>query len=191
VRFQRGFVGEEMIKPAIEPILGDLLIAELQQIAQRRAAVPVLRDVQLARWLAEPRRHQHSCHLRPGNAFLAERKQSLAQLLEADPAPQGEHQIHVAKSTRAFDGNPLQAHRHRQMFAAVVKKLGLFGSADQMPRQRPPFDATTLVEFAELRHGLLNDATTNPDAAHQTPIAMNLAILLASRVAQIHAPNQI
>jgi hypothetical protein len=35
---QRGLVGEEMIKPAIEPIFGDLLIAELQQIARRRAA---------------------------------------------------------------------------------------------------------------------------------------------------------
>jgi hypothetical protein len=42
MRLQRGLVGEEMIKPAVEPILGDLLIAELQQIAQRRAAVPVL-----------------------------------------------------------------------------------------------------------------------------------------------------
>ena len=37
MRFQRGFMGEEMIKPAIEPILGDLLIAKLQQIAQRRS----------------------------------------------------------------------------------------------------------------------------------------------------------
>ena len=37
MRFQGGFVGEEMIKPAIEPILGDLLIAKLQQIAQRRS----------------------------------------------------------------------------------------------------------------------------------------------------------
>jgi len=52
MRFQRGFVAEQMIKSAIEPILGDLLIAKLQQIAQRRAAVPVLGDVQFARRLA-------------------------------------------------------------------------------------------------------------------------------------------
>jgi hypothetical protein len=77
------------------------------------------------------------------------------------------------------------------MSAAVVKKLRPLGSADQVLRQRPGFDAATLVEFAEMRHGLLNDATTNPNATHQTPIAMNLAVLLAGRVAQIHAPNQI
>jgi hypothetical protein len=60
-----------------------------------------------------------------------------------------------------------------------------------MPPQRPRFKATTFIKFAEMRHRLLNDATPNPHAAHQTPIAMNLAVLLASRVAQIHAPNQI
>ena len=54
-----------MIEPAIEPILVDLLIAELEQIAKRRAAIPILGNVQLARRLAEPRRNQHGRHLRP------------------------------------------------------------------------------------------------------------------------------
>ncbi|MBA0083596.1 MAG: hypothetical protein HRJ53_01230, partial [Acidobacteria bacterium Pan2503] len=67
------------------------------------------------------------------------------------------------------------------MFATVVKKLRAFGSADQMPRQCSGFEATTFVEFTELRHRLLNDASANPNAAHQTPIAMNLAVLLANR----------
>ena len=44
MRLQRGLVGEEMIKPAVEPILGDLLIAEL--LAQRiRADIAKWRDV--------------------------------------------------------------------------------------------------------------------------------------------------
>jgi hypothetical protein len=34
MRFRRGFMGEEMIEPAVKPIFGDLLIAELEQIAQ-------------------------------------------------------------------------------------------------------------------------------------------------------------
>ena len=88
-----------MIKSAIEPILGDLLIAELQQIAQRRAAVPVLSDVKFARRLAEPRCHQNGRRLRPGDAFLPDRKQSLAQFLKADPAPQGECKVDIAEPT--------------------------------------------------------------------------------------------
>ncbi len=190
MRFERGLVREQMIEPAIEPILVDLLIAKLQQIAKRRAAIPVLGNVQLARRLAEPRRHQHGRHLRPGDALLADRKQPLAQILKPHPAPQRQRQIHIAKLTRALDANALQPHRHRQISAAVVEQLRLLGRADQTPRQRPRLDATVLIELAEMRHRLLNDATTNTNAAHQAPIAMNLAVLLANRVAQIHAPSK-
>jgi hypothetical protein len=56
-------------------------------------------------------------------------------------------------------------------------------------------DLLTVVDHARQRWAghfrLLNHASANPNAAHQTPIAMNLAVLLSSRVAQIHAPNQI
>ena len=60
-----------------------------------------------------------------------------------------------------------------------------------MPRQRLRLNTTTFIEFAEMRHRLLNDATTNSNAAHQTPIAMDLAVFRASRVAQIHALSHI
>src|SRR6201995_2116215 len=49
MRFEGGLVSEQMIEGAVETILVDLLIAELQQIAQRCATVPVLGNVQLAR----------------------------------------------------------------------------------------------------------------------------------------------
>jgi len=47
-----------------------------------------------------------------------------------------------------------------------------------------------LIELAELRHRLLNDATTDAHAAHQPPVTMDLAVLLARRVAQVHAAYQ-
>ena len=56
-----------MIEAAIKTILVDLLIPELQQIAERRAPVPILGNVQLARWFTEPRRNQHGRHLRPSD----------------------------------------------------------------------------------------------------------------------------
>src|SRR3977135_2580753 len=64
-------------------------------------------------------------------------------------------------------------------------------SSDQPVRQRPCLHATLLIEFAELRHRLLNDPTTNTHAAHKAPIAMNLPILAYRGVAQIHAPELI
>ena len=53
MRLQRRLVREQAIERAIEPVLVDLLIAELQQIAKRCAAIPILGNVQLARRLAE------------------------------------------------------------------------------------------------------------------------------------------
>jgi hypothetical protein len=76
-----------MIEPAVEAILVDLFVAELKQIAQRRAARSVLGDMQLARGLAEPRRNQNCRQLRPRDVFPLARGQLLAQILKAYPAP--------------------------------------------------------------------------------------------------------
>ena len=117
-------------------------------------------------------------------------KQPLAQLLKARPAPQRQRQIHIAELTRALDANALQAHRHRQMSAAVVEQPRLLGCADQPASQRPRLNATVLIKLAKMRHRLLNDTTPDTNAAHQPPIAVNLPVLLANRVAQIHAPSE-
>jgi hypothetical protein len=45
-----------------------------------------------------------------------------------------------------------------------------------------------LIEFAELRDRLLNYAPSNPNAAHQSPITMDLPVLFTNRMAQVHAP---
>ena len=60
-----------------------------------------------------------------------------------------------------------------------------------MPRKLSGFDAAALVKLAKVRHRLLDDPPPHPDAAHQTPITVDLHILLASRVAQIHAAKHI
>src|SRR5262245_14717966 len=190
MRFKGRLVHEQMIEAAIKAILVDLPIAELQQIAKCRAPVPILGNVQLARRLAEPRRHQHACHRRPGNAFLAHRKQSLAQLLKARPTPQRKRQIHIAELAGALDANPLQAHRNRQMFAAIIEQWRLLGSTDQSARKNSRLNASVLIELTQMRHRLLDDASPDAHAAYQAPIAMNLSVLLANRVAQVHAPSE-
>ena len=121
---------------------------------------------------------------------LPDRQQPLAQLLKPRPAPQRQRQIHIAELTRALDANALQAHRHRQMLAAIIEQLRLLGSADQPARKRPRLNASVLIELAKMRHRLLNDTPPDAHAAHQPPIAVNLPVLLANRVAQIHAPSE-
>ena len=87
MRFESPLVREQAIERAIEPFLVDLLVAKLQQVAKRRAAIPVLGNMKFAGWLAQPSRHQHRRHLRPGDAFPARQEQALAQLLKPHPAP--------------------------------------------------------------------------------------------------------
>src|SRR5579871_904229 len=74
--------------------------------------------------------------------------------------------------------------------AAVVKQLRFFGSADQMPGQRTRLEPATLIELAKMRDSLLNDQPTHANAAYKTPVTVNLPVLLANRVAQIHATNK-
>jgi hypothetical protein len=121
MRFELALVGEQMVEPAIEPILVHLLVTELQQIRERRAAVPILRNVQLAGWLAKPRGDQHGRHLRPRDPLLADRKQPLAQSLQPGASPQRERQIHIAKLTWTLDADALQPHRHRRLLAAIIE----------------------------------------------------------------------
>src|SRR5262245_59471875 len=59
-----------------------------------------------------------------------------------------------------------------------------------MPRQRPCLDPSMLVEFTKVRHRLLDHPLADPHAAHQAPVAVDLAVLLANRMAQVHAPPE-
>ena len=74
------------------------------------------------------------------------------------------------------------------MFAAVVEQPRFFRGADQAARKRARLDPSALVELAKVGDRLLDHAPSNPNAAHQTPIAMDLAVLPANRMAQVHAP---
>jgi len=93
MRFELRLVCEQMIEATIKPILVDLLVSELQQIGKCRAPIPILGNVQLAGWLAEPRRHQHGRHLRPRDALLSDWQQPLAQILKPRSSPQRKRKV--------------------------------------------------------------------------------------------------
>jgi hypothetical protein len=68
---------------------------------------------------------------------------------------------YIAKSTRAFDPDALQTNRYRHMLAAVIEQLRLLRCPDQPASQRPRLNPAMLVDFAKMRHRLLDD--TMPD----------------------------
>ena len=58
-------------------------------------------------------------------------------------------------------------------------------------RASPPrLNTSVLIELAKMRHRLLDDAPPDTHAAHQAPIAVDFPVLLANRVAQVHAPSE-
>ena len=91
---------------------------------------------------------------------------------------------------RALDADPLQAHRHGELRAAIVEQLRLLGGANQAARECPGLELAVLVELAQLRYRLLNHPPPDAHAAHQAPVPVNLAVLLARSVAQVHATDQ-
>lgn len=187
VRLQRGLVLQQQIERSIQPVLVDQIAVELQQVAQRRATVPVLGDVQLARRLAQPSRHQYRRHLRPGHRFLARGHQPLAQIGQPRAAPQGQRQVDVAELARAFDAHALQAHRDRHIGLTVVEQAGLLRRSDQLPRQRPRLQPASRIQLAKLSDCLLDHPTTDTNAAYQPPVAVHLPVLPSRRVTQVHA----
>ena len=122
--------------------------------------------------------------------FLARRQQLLTQLRQTRASPQRQSQVHFTELPRAFDADFLQAHRHVQMTAAVIEQTPLLRRTDQGACKRLRFEASLIIEFAKMRHGLLNDAPTHSHAADQAPVAMDFAVLLASCMAQVHAAYQ-
>ena len=59
-----------------------------------------------------------------------------------------------------------------------------------MPRKRTCLDLAVLIKLAEMCHRLLNDTPPDAHAAHQSPGAVHLAVLLANRMAQVHAQTE-
>jgi hypothetical protein len=190
MRFERRFMFEQLIEPAIQSVFVDLQLIQLQQIGERRAPVPVLRNVQLAGGFAQSCRDQHRGDLLPADLLLARCQHLAAKLLEPHPAPQSQRQIHITELPRALNAHALQTYRHGPLIRAVVEQRRLFRRADQASRQRACLQAPFGIEFTELRDGLLNHAPTHAHTLHQSPIAMRLAVFLARRVPQIHAAYQ-
>ena len=84
----------------------------------------------------------------------------------------------------------MEPHWNSQLLAAIVEQLGLLRRPDYMTRKFARLDASTLVELAKMRYDLLDHTPAEAHAAHQAPIAVDLSVLFANRMAQVHASSE-
>ena len=184
VGLQGLLVRQQTVERAVQPVIVDALGRHAQKIVQRRAAIPILGNVQLARRLAQARNHQDRRDRRPRRPLAAFDQTVLAETIESKGAPQPPAQPHVAKTAGALQADMVQPHCNR--FAPSGRRLKqlvlLFPPGDPQGQSAGPRPSLP-VELAKLRHRLLHHSAAATHRAHQTPVAVRLAVLANRRVA--------
>ncbi len=71
MRLERLLVRQQLVERAVQAVIVYPLLRHAEQIRQRRAAIPILGNVQLARRLAQSRDHQDRCHYRPRHTLAS------------------------------------------------------------------------------------------------------------------------
>ncbi len=178
---------EEAVQGPVEAIVVDQGGGQRAQVLQRGAAIPALGDVPLARRLAEPGQHQHRRHGRPRHRLPARRQQALEQLIQTQRAPERPAEPHVAEGPAALQPEPVEANGNRAVAVLARPEEGeLFPPAGDRAGQGLRPRAALRIEFAQVRHRLLHDLAPDAHRADQPPVRVDLAILPARGVAQIH-----
>src|SRR3990172_6830869 len=154
---------------------------------ERRSAVPVLRDVQLARGLAAPRNPQPPRHHGPRHLLPPPRQELFAQRIQPQRLPQPPAQPYPAKGATPLHADPVQPHlRGRFPLRRRLEQLPLIPSPRDLSRQGLRPGAPLGVQLAELRHRLLHHLAVAPHRADEAPVDVRLAVLAANGVPQIH-----
>ena len=186
--FKRRLVRHEPIQGAIQPIVIDQRRGQGEQVLKRRAAVPRLGDVQLARGLAQPGEHEHRRHRGPRHRFPALRQQAPQRLVESQGAPERPAEPHLAKRAAALQPDVLEPDRDRFVGIIGDEQVGLFALAGNRAGQGLGACAALGIEFPEMGDRLLDDLATDADRADELPVPVDLPVLPARRVTQVHYP---
>ena len=99
-----------------------LLGRHVDQFIQRRAAIPCVRNMQLARWFTEPCNGEDRGHRRPRDTFAALR--SVIEAIETQHPPQSPGQPDVAEVARAFQQDAAQFDENWLVVARRALRCG-------------------------------------------------------------------
>jgi hypothetical protein len=186
VLLERGLVAQQAIERPVEPVILDARGGQGKHILERRVTIPILRNVQLARGLAQARQHQHGRHRRPRHGLAPGGDQPLQDLIEPQGPPQRPAEPHVAERAASLEPNPVQVNGDRLVGLPIVEQIGLHAVGGDGPRQSRGTGAALGIELAQLGDGLLDNLAADAHGTDQTPVPVDLAVLPARRVAQVH-----
>ena len=91
------------------------------------------------------------------------------------------------QTTAPLEPDPVEMNGDRLLRRCTLEKIRLVKLACDCPCQCPCLGASSRVQLAELRHGLLDDLAVATHGTNQAPVRVHLAILASSRMPQIHA----
>jgi hypothetical protein len=186
---QRRLVGEQAIQRAIAAVVVDQRCGQREHIVEGGAPIPLLRDVQLARRLAQPGQHEDQGHGGPRHLFTADGQQPLQPRIQVQGPPQRPAQPDVAEEATPLQPDAIQPNRNRRRLGGNRREqIRLLAPAGDRAGQRPRLGAALGVELTELRHRLLHDLAADAHRADQAPVGVGFAVLHARRVAQVHCP---
>jgi hypothetical protein len=187
VLFQRRLLRQQAIEGAVEAVVVDQRRGQGKQVLEGGPAVPVLRDMELARGFTQTGQDQHGGHRRPGHGFAALGQQPLEQLVQPQRAPEGPAKPDVAEGAAALEPDPVQADRDD--VRGVVgwgEEIRLLQLSGDRARQGSGTGSAVRVEFSQVGDGLLDDAPADADGTNQLPVGVDFAVLAPRRVTQIH-----
>ena len=196
LRAQRLLVRQQLVQPAIQPRIVDLLQRHAQQILQRRVVIPALGQRQFARLGAKPTQRQHTGDLIPADVLLPGRQERLKQRVQAQPPPQRQPQVDASELAQPLHPHPGQVHLApplcRRLRGAVQLQLRDWRTALQQRIQILPAAGDRdlgPVEFAQPGDHLLPRSTRRAHRLHQRPVFVGFATGVPTMSSQEHAQS--
>src|SRR6516165_10415686 len=186
MHLQSPLAGQQPVEGAVQAVVIDFVVADTQQVAKGGATKPILGDMQLAGRFAEASEDEHRGHLSPGNLLAAGAQPIAEYRVEFQRLPEAEPQPEVAKPPAAFQAKAAQVDGHGFGRRRLVEQAGLAFDADDRLCEGTGPDPAGSIEFTELGNRLLTHLAAQAHGANQSPIGMHLAVLVNSRVPEIH-----
>jgi len=180
-----------LVQGSIEPVLVHLVVRDPQPVFQGGLAIPMLGDLQFRGWCAEPGQGQNAGHQLPRDLFASSPHLLLEELIQTQPAPQRQGQIHIAEVPQPFDANPSNVHRRPLRRGFILH--------EQIGRPQPPVQSRPDLlpayprlpvqprQLAERSHRHLPGTPRGAHRLHQRPVLVDRSVFPRPVGPQIHA----
>ena len=140
-------VWQQLVERSIQPVVIDSIRRHTQQLGHCRLRIPLLRDVQFARRIAQPSHHQNQRATPPCDMLLSRRHDPLKELIQLQLANHFQSQPRSAKlpavlnsNSRRIDFDPLRLDRRIIVNLVEQRQLLLAAAMSRWHATDPCFE---------------------------------------------------